>query len=121
MHASLEVYHADSLVFSSDKHWLHPLLDLEECLPSLGVGPAELFLKDKIVGKASAMLIVRMGFLQVHAETMSRLASAFLERRGVAFTADTLVDRISCRTEELLEVEDDVDRAHQLVRARAGR
>ncbi len=121
MHASLEVYHNDSLVFSSDKHWLYPLLDLEGHLPLLKAPPAELNLRDKIVGKASAMLIVRMGFPRLHAEVMSHLASAFLQSHGLSFTYDVLVDRIACRTEELLQDEEDVEAAYRLVRARAGR
>jgi hypothetical protein len=121
MHASLEVYHDTTLVFSSDKHWLLPLLDLEEHLPTVTVPPSELRLRDKIVGKASAMLIVRLGFRQVHAEIMSRLASTFLQDQGVSFTYDALVDRIACQTEELLQAEYDVEAAHRLVRARAGR
>jgi zinc transport system ATP-binding protein len=121
MHHSLEVYHGTRVVFSSQKHWLHPLLDLEDHLSAVNVSPAELSLRDRIVGKASAMLITRMGFLQVHAETMSRLASAFFQGHRVSFTYDTLVDRIACRTEDLLREEDDLEAAYRLVRDRAGR
>jgi hypothetical protein len=51
---------------------------------------------------------------------MSRRALPVLERRGIVHGWDVLVDRIACRTEELLAEEWEPDRARALLRRRAG-
>ena len=117
--ANLLLYSGDEILFSSTGKWLHPLFELEEFLGTAALEPASLRLRDKIVGKAAAMLMVRMGFRAVHGSTMSRLAKEFFDRRGVSYTFERLVDRIDCQTEALLAEEDDVDHAYALLAARA--
>lgn len=119
--ASLRLFSGDEVLFSSTGKWLHPLFELEEFMAASGLEAASLRLEDKIVGKAAAMLMVRMGFRTVHGSTMSRLAKEFFDRRGVRSTFDLMVERIDCRTEALLAEEDDVDHAYALLAARAGK
>ena len=52
---------------------------------------------------------------------LSRLGEAVLQRHGIAYTYEQLVDRIHCQTEELLATVEDPEEAYQLVKARAGR
>ena len=49
---------------------------------------------DKVIGKASAGLIVQGGVAEVYAEVMSRLALPLLEEAGIAFSYRELVDCI---------------------------
>ena len=44
---------------------------------------------------------------------------AFLRQRQVPFSCDELVDRILCRTEELLADIDDLEQAYRLLKRRA--
>ena len=69
---SLELYHNGSVVFSSHSRWLHPLLELEEFLKS-GPPASECRLRDRVVGRAAALLEVRLGLRVVHAAVLSRL------------------------------------------------
>ena len=78
-------------------------------------------LQDKIIGKAAALLIHRLGFRTVKAGVLSRLGEAVLQRHAIAYTYDQLVDRIHCQTEELLATVEDPEEAYRLVKARAGR
>src|SRR5207253_1365666 len=82
---------------------------------------AHFILQDKIIGKAAALLILRMGFHTVKAGVLSRLGEAVLQRHGMVYTYEQLVDRIHCQTEELLATVEDPEEAYQLVKARAGR
>src|SRR6266566_3730316 len=94
-------------IFTSCGKWLYPLFELEAYLADQACEPAQLLLQDKIIGKAAALLIHRLGFRTIQAGILSRLGEAVLQRHGIAYTYEQLVDRIHCRTEELLaNVED---------------
>jgi hypothetical protein len=80
-----------------------------------------LILQDKIIGKAAALLILRMGFRTVKAGILSRLGEAVLQRHGIVYTYEQFVDRIHCQTEELLATLEDPEEAYRLVKIRAGR
>jgi len=117
--ANLRLFSGVELVFSSTGRWLHPLFELEEFMKTAGLQPASLRLEDKIVGKAAAMLMLRMGFRTVHGATMSRLARDFFDRHGARYTYDRLVERIDCQTEALLADVDDLEHAYELLAERA--
>jgi hypothetical protein len=91
------------------------LFELEDYLANRAIEPDNLILQDKIIGKAAALLIHRLGFRTVKAGILSRLGEAVLHRY------EQLVERIHCQTEELLATVEDPEEAYQLVKARAGR
>jgi len=117
---SLEVRSGGEVVFASDNHWLHPLFELEEFLVTWRGPRQRLLVTDKIVGRAAALLLARLGIGSVHALLLSRLGREALEHFRVSYTFDRLVDRIVCRTEELLADEIDPERAYGILRQRAG-
>ena len=119
MNHSLEVTYKDTLIFHSDGKWLYPLFDLERFLAANTYKASELRIHDKIIGRAAALLLVRMGIGYVWAELMSDLGRTALEHFGIPHTYDTLVPRIDCQTEGLLAEELDVEEAYQMLKARA--
>ena len=118
---TLTVFRNGTSIFTSSSKWLHPLLELEEHLADHAFEPDHLILQDKIIGKAAALLIHRLGFRTVKAGVLSRLGEAVLQRHGIAYTYELLVDRIHCQTEKLLATVEDPEEAYQLVKVRAGR
>ena len=118
---TLTVLYEGSPIFTSHGKWLHPLFELEAYLAEHPIQPEDLILQDKIIGKAAALLIYRLGFRTVKAGILSRLGEAVLQRHGIAYTYEQLIDRIHCQTEELLATVEDPEKAYQLVKARAGR
>ena len=118
---TLTVFRNGTLIFTSNGTWLHPLFELEAYLAAHPIQPENLLLQDKIIGKAAALLIHRLGFRTVKAGLLSRRGEAVLQRHGIAYTSEQLVDRIHCQTEELLAMVEDPEEAYQLVKARAGR
>jgi hypothetical protein len=118
---TLTVLQDGTPIFISHGKWLHPLFELEAHLAEHACQPENLILQDKIVGKAAALLIHRLGFHTVKAGILSRRGEAVLQRHGIAYTYEQLVDRIHCQTEELLATVEDPEEAYQLVKARAGR
>ncbi|TVR05833.1 MAG: DUF1893 domain-containing protein [Spirochaetaceae bacterium] len=112
-------------LFSSARPWLHPLLDLSRFLAAREEGGArresvaDCELYDKIIGRAAALLIVRLGIRSVQTEILSRRAMPVLDAHAVAWRATTVVDRIDCRTEDLLADVVDPNAAYRLVSARA--
>jgi hypothetical protein len=108
-------------IFTSHGKWLYPLFALEAYLADHACQPDNLILQDKIIGKAAALLIHRMGFRTVKAGVLSRLGEAVLQCHGIVYTSEQLVDRIHCQTEELLATVEDPEEAYQLVKVRAGR
>jgi Domain of unknown function (DUF1893) len=119
--ATLTVFHNGTPIFTSHGTWLHPLFELEAYLADHAFQPAHLTLQDKIIGKAAALLILRMGFQTVKAGVLSKLGETVFQRHGITYTYQQLVDRIHCQTEELLATVEDPDEAYRLGTVRAGR
>ncbi len=118
---TLTVFRNGTPIFTSNGKWLHPLFELQAYLAEHAFQPAQLLLQDTIIGKAAALLIYRLGFRTVKAGILSRLGEAVLQRYGIAYTYEQLVDRIHCQTEALLATVEDPGEAYRLVQARAGR
>ena len=115
----LRLTRGDVTLFTSDRPWLHPLLDLTRWIEDRGESASGCNLYDKIVGRAAALLIVRLGIRRVRTEILSRRATDVFDAHDVRYEAATRVDRIDCRTEEILADVDDPEQAYRIVRARA--
>jgi hypothetical protein len=119
MEVTLALYRGQDVLFSSSGKWLHPLFELEEFLASSGLDPAGLRVRDKIVGKAAALLLIRLGLRQVDAGVLSSRARGVLDRHAVLYSFETLVQSIACRTEEILKEIDDPEEAYAITRGLA--
>ena len=118
---TLTVFRNGTPIFTSYGTWLHPLFELEAYLAKHPIQPENLILQDKIIGKAAALLIHRMGFRTVKAGVLSRLAEVVLQHYGIAYRYELLVERIHCQTEDLLAEVEDPEEAYRFVKVRAGR
>jgi hypothetical protein len=118
---TLRAFSGQREVFSSTGKWLHPLFELEEFLSTSSSSPRSLRVEDKIVGKAAALLLVRLGIRDVRAGVLSELGRDVLERYHVLYSAGKTVERIDCQTELLLAEVEDPEEAYRIVAARAGR
>jgi hypothetical protein len=116
MEHTLEVYSEDVLIFFSDGKWLHPLFELENFLMQQNHDPASLILKDKIVGRAAALLQLHLGIKSVRAILMSTLAKDVFDHFQIKYEYEKLVERIQCRTEELLKNEFDPNKAYLMIK-----
>ena len=121
MEHSLIVLHNNKQVFSSDEHWLYPLFELELFLKESQLPADELFLKDKIAGKAAAALIVRLGIQNCFIELLSERAIPLFEQFGVKYACQQLVDHIQCRTEDLITDKMSMEDTYLFLRKRAGK
>src|SRR4029453_9757026 len=83
---TLTVLHEGTPIFTSHGKWLHPLFALEDYLADHAFQPAHLILQDKIIGKAAALLLHRLGFCTVQAGVLSRLGEAVLQRYEIAYS-----------------------------------
>jgi zinc transport system ATP-binding protein len=99
---TLRLYEGPDVIFTSEKHWLHPLFDLEDFFRAGGHDPARTRLVDQITGRAAAFLVARLGIRELETRVLSRRAVPVLQEHGVTFRCHELVDRILCATEELL-------------------
>jgi zinc transport system ATP-binding protein len=118
---SLILIHENIQVFASDEHWLYPLFEVETFLNDFPRPANELFLRDKIAGKAAASLIVRLGIRNCHIELLSARAIPVFEQYGVKYTYDKLVDHIQCRTEDLITDKMSLEDTYLFLRKRAGK
>jgi zinc transport system ATP-binding protein len=117
---TLEVFWEGKLIFYSASKWLYPIFELEEFLAAADYEPGQLVVTDKIVGRASALLLIRLGIGRVVAGIMSQLGKEALERHHVKYEYETFVGRITCQTEEMLVDEYDPQRAYVMLKERAG-
>ena len=118
---SLTVLHEGTPILTSHGKWLYPLCELEAYLAAHPSQPQHLILQDKMIGKAAALLIHRLRCRTVEAGILSRRGEAVLQRYGMAYPYELLVDHIQCQTEELLADVEDPEEAYRLVKVRAGR
>ena len=116
---TLRVFYDGKPVFSSNGKWLHPLFELEKYLRAHSFQLSLLKVEDTVAGKAAAILLCRMGISSVHVGILSRLGEKVFASNGVKFSYDRLVNRIDCRTEDLLQEVEDFEQAYVLLEKRA--
>ena len=108
-------------VFTSDSRWLHPLFELHDFLQREQLPAPELFLRDKIAGKAAACMMAYMGIRQCHVELVSRRALPVFEKAGISCSYERITEQIDCCTEELIDGDMPLEDVWLLLRKRAGR
>jgi zinc transport system ATP-binding protein len=115
---SLEVYLADRLIFFHDGSWLHPLFALDKFLAEKDYETSKFLVKDKIVGKAAALILLYFNVGEIEAQLMSRLAKNLLDINNIPYRYHQLVDRIECKTEALFLDVDDPSEAYMTLKKR---
>ena len=118
---SLQVYLGDQIIFQSSGGWLYPLFDFEDYLKRHPFDTSKVFVRDKVIGKAAALMLVRLGVGSVEGLIMSELAKDVFSSFKVPHTCITLVPRIDCKTESLLQDVVDIEEAYQILCKRAKR
>jgi len=118
---TLRLYAGAEVLFSSGKHWLHPLFDLEAFFREGGAEAAGTCLADRVTGRAAAFLTVRLGIRELRTGVLSRRAIPVLEAHGVSYRCAREVDRVLCATEDLLAQVQDVEAAWTLLQERRAR
>lgn len=117
----LKIFSSDTQIFYSESKWLHPIFEFEEFLKTYDGPRTNLSAWDSAIGKAAAVLLVRLGVEQIHGELVSNLAVKYIAQTlgEGKLTWDTLVDRLMCQTENQLENLTDSDEMYYLLRQRA--
>jgi len=108
-HLTLQLFDGDEVIFSSGKHWLLPLFDLEEFFAQSGHDPARTRLVDRVTGRAAALLVARLGIPELRTLLLSRRALPVLEAHGIRYSCRDLVDRVHCATEDLFDQDQDLE------------
>jgi hypothetical protein len=109
------------LIFKSERHWLMPLFDFEDYLRDHPLESSPFEFDDKVIGKAAALLMIRLGAASVHGDVMSDLAIAVFESNAIPYTFQDRVAHIDCQTEQILRDIDDPKTAHRILSQRANR
>ena len=118
---SLQVTIDRQVVFESSGKWLYPLFDLEDFLKSNPLPMKDALVQDKVIGKAAALLMIRLGAGKIHGNLMSELADQALTHAQIPHTCERLVPQIECRTEEVLKRISDPEAAYRILCKRAKR
>jgi hypothetical protein len=121
-------------LYVSGGKWLHPLFDLLELITADGpladsdervalTSAGELFLRDRVIGRAAAFLILRAGIRHAWADIVSEGALAVFAAQGADLDGGARVPAIDCQTESQLRTIDDPELAWTLLleRRRAAR
>jgi len=91
------------LVFEQAGRWLHPLFAFrDEARRRPDWRGLRLEARDRVIGRGAAFLLAAAGVVRVASAVVSRRAEAVLRSAGIEVEAETWVDRIDCRTEDLL-------------------
>ena len=87
----LQVILNNEIIFQSYGHWLFPLFDLEVFFGEHSINIAKGEVRDKVIGKAAAFLLLRLGAGCVHGDLMSELAVNVLSQVGISYAYGNLV------------------------------
>lgn len=117
---SLELKFESKTIFTSNGKWLYPLFDLEDFLNRESYDPTRLKLYDKIIGKASALMIIRLGIRKVAGGIVSKPAEIEFRKWGVEYSTEEKVDFIDCKTEQILLKISNPEEVYELIKVRAG-
>lgn len=88
---TLRIYEGETLVFSSKKDRLLPLM---EYIAAHQAGGQPVIIYDKIMGNAAALLAVKVNCREVYSPLGSELAIKTLEKHGIAHHLSETVPRI---------------------------
>ena len=113
---TLALYSQEQLVFSDRGHWLHPMFALERFLSGhRDIRIEECLLHDVVVGRAAALLAARLGVKRLHAELLSGRAEPVLAENRIDYTYTERIERIGCRTEDMLAEVDRPEEAYTTI------
>lgn len=118
---TMRVCYEGKVIFQSNKRWLFPLFDFEEYLQNHPTNMSRVEIRDTTIGKAVALLNVRLGTCRIHGDVMSKLAAKVFNQAGIRYTYGALVDKIDCQTEEILKDISDPETAYRILCKRANR
>jgi hypothetical protein len=88
---TLRIYQDDTLVFSSEKDRLLPLM---EYIVDYGAGEQPVTIFDRIMGNAAALLVVKVNCREVYSPLGSELGIETLERFGIEYHLSEIVPYI---------------------------
>jgi zinc transport system ATP-binding protein len=115
---TLCLYTGSERLFASERHWLHPLFELEAYFARSGQDPRQTRVVDRVTGRAAAFLLVRLGIPELHTLVLSRRAIPVLARHAIQCRFREQVDRIGCATEDLLAQTEDPGAAWSILQER---
>lgn len=111
----------DGQCLTSDRRGIAPMMDwIADGVDLTGYSAADI-----VVGKAAAMLFVKIGIAAIYAKTISRSAKAYLESHGVSLSYGTLTEYIInregtdiCPMEKTVLATDDAAEGYRLLKER---
>jgi hypothetical protein len=139
---TLRVFNGDTLVFSSGGKWLMPIFELETFMETYFGSLDDLRAHDTAIGKAAAVMMVRLGVKHIHANIVSDLAQKYIEQlndgmlqyvnragqtcslqapdvQKIELVYDTKVPKLLCATEDELALMTDSGAMYRILRRRA--
>jgi hypothetical protein len=121
---SLRVYEGKDLVFASRKDRLLPLVEYIDTAATQHTG---VFVFDKIIGNAAALLCIKASCREVSSPLGSRLAATTLDKHGIEYRLSRIVPYIQksegegmCPMEEL-SIDKEPEEFYRLIKEKMGR
>lgn len=135
---TLQIFNGEELIFSSGGKWLMPIFELEQFMETYTGAADDLRAHDTAIGKAAAVMMIRLGVKHIHANIGSALAEQYIQNLNdgliqyvnrdeklcacsekIEFVYDIKVPKLLCQTEDQLEQMTDSDAMYRILRQRA--
>jgi ABC-type Mn2+/Zn2+ transport system ATPase subunit len=127
---TLRVFSGDTVIFSSGGKWLMPIFEFERFMETYDGVKDDLRAHDTAIGKAAAVMMVRLGVMRIHANIASDLAEMYIHEfnngllpdgcaHSVTLVYDMKVPKLMCETEDQLAPMTDSDAMYRILRQRA--
>lgn len=116
---TLNVFNNDELIFQSSSSWLYPILEFEDFLKNSEKKYTNLSAHDTAGGKAAAGLMIKLNVKKVNFNLISQGAKDLLENNNVITKYTKLINKLMCKTEDILEKENNIDIIYEKIKIRA--
>lgn len=117
---SLIAYHNQKAVFHSESRWLYPIFELVKFLKENNMKSTEISVKDKIAGAAAAYLFVYLSVCKCRIHILSKKGKSILDKYHIPYTYDQLIERVDCKTEDIIHEHMKPEEAFHYLLNRAG-
>lgn len=116
---TLNVFNNNNLIFKSSSSWLYPILELEDFLTKSEEKFNNLSVHDTAGGKAAAGLMIKLNIKKVNFNLLSEGAKTLLESNNVITNYTKLIDKLMCKTEDILANENNIEKIYEKIKIRA--
>jgi len=108
---SLQLFKNHKILFSNNEKGLVPLIEVYSFLTRYIQNKENLIIYDKVIGRASALILNKIGIKTIKTNLITEHALTYLESKGFQVESKKIIDKINSKIDIQLELYTDEEEA----------